>query len=424
MDSSALVLLLLSANVYSVEIGGINYTLNYSNNTAMVISLYGVDNHYSGDIVIPSTVVFSDETYVVTSINTGAFRDCSYLTSVEIPENVTNIGGSAFANCTQLTSINIPKGITTLENTFQNCVNLSSITLPEGLITIGNCTFDGCTGLTDIIIPATVETIGKYAFFGCNQLLKLTIPNSVKSVGFYAFAHCEGLQQLTVGNGVNAWGEDSNTSYYGMCFSSCISLSSIHFEEGLRSISNGAFNNCTSLTSIIIPQSIERMEYCPFSSCDNLISVTVKSEDPNDITLINQAFSNASNATLYVPIGCKAAYETTNYWKDFKEIIEVQKCATPTISFVGGKLHFACETEGVTFHYSVTTPTFDDGTGNDISLSSNYIIKVYATKDDYVDSDVASTVINVAGIKGDVNQDGKVSITDAVSVVNIILGNE
>ena len=34
-------------------------------------------------------------------------------------------------------------------------------------------------------------------------------------------------------------------------------------------------------------------------------------------------FSTRAYATLYVPAGCKSAYEAADYWKDFKEIVEV-----------------------------------------------------------------------------------------------------
>lgn len=53
---------------------------------------------------------------------------------------------------------------------------------------------------------------------------------------------------------------------------------------------------------------------------NNLISVTVDSNSP--IAITESVFSNRANATLYVPYGCKAAYETADYWKEFKEIVE------------------------------------------------------------------------------------------------------
>jgi hypothetical protein len=96
------------------------------------------------------------------------------------------------------------------------------------------------------------------------------------------------------------------------------------------------------------------------------------------------------------------------------------KCATPTISFAKGKLHFACETEGVTFHYSITAPSLEDTVGNDVELSTTYTVRVYASKDGYEDSDAAETDVDMRGMKGDVNGDDKVDIADVTAVINII----
>ncbi len=94
-----------------------------------------------------------------------------------------------------------------------------------------------------------------------------------------------------------------------------------------------------------------------------------------------------------------------------------QKCATPDITMSNGRLHFDCATEGVTFH-----PTMEaDIAGNDIAVPSRFLIKVRATKEGLTDSNEAKTYVTIP--KGDVNGDGRVTITDAVSVLNIILGN-
>jgi hypothetical protein len=37
----------------------------------------------------------------------------------------------------------------------------------------------------------------------------------------------------------------------------------------------------------------------------------------------NDIFPLRSNTTLYVPYGCKATYESADYWQDFKEILEM-----------------------------------------------------------------------------------------------------
>ena len=40
--------------------------------------------------------------------------------------------------------------------------------------------------------------------------------------------------------------------------------------------------------------------------------------------MYSNPFSNASQATLYVPVGSKETYEAADYWKEFKEIVEME----------------------------------------------------------------------------------------------------
>ena len=156
--------MLLSMNVKAGDycsIGGINYYL--SGNEAMVAS----SNCYVS-ITIPQTIMYNDKTYSVTSIGKSAFRGCSDLTAITIPNSVTSIGEAAFGDCYSLTSLTIGNGVTS----------------------IGEWAFSGCSGLTSLTIPNSVKSIGNYAFYGCSGLTSLTIPNSVKSIGRYAFRGC------------------------------------------------------------------------------------------------------------------------------------------------------------------------------------------------------------------------------------------
>lgn len=48
---------------------------------------------------------------------------------------------------------------------------------------------------------------------------------------------------------------------------------------------------------------------------------TVTALNPVPVTIPESVFTNQSDVTLYVPKGSKTAYQSADYWKDFKEII-------------------------------------------------------------------------------------------------------
>ena len=387
----------------------------------------------------------------INSIGEFAFRECNNLTSITIPDNVTSIVRFAFNGCSSLTSITIPNSVTTIGGgAFCNSA-LNAITIPNSVMTIGDNAFSSCKELKSVIIPNSVTSIGEIAFSECNHLTSVTIGNSVSSIGGGVFNYCTALTSIIVeeGNGTydsrdncnaiietatntlvagckNTIIPNSVTSIGNSAFQGRSSITTIMIPNSVTNIGNAAFDDCSGLNDIIIPSSVASIGSWAFMDCTNLTKVTIMCKTPPEINIYNPPFTNEDKITLYVPASCKSAYEAIDYWKGFKEIVAIateneKKCMTPTISFTNGKLKYTCETEDVTFHYSISAPEFADNTGNNIELSSTYTIKVYATKEGYIDSDVATADIDIRGLKGDVNDDGVVDIADAVNVVDIIL---
>ena len=172
----------------------------------------------------------------VKGIGYEAFKDCSKLTSVTIPDGVTEIDMFAFKDCSSLTSVNIPDSVIEIDTeAFKNCSSLTSITIPDGVTLIRDGVFEGCSSLTSVTIPDGVTKIFKRAFYECSSLTSvnldedsrvlteiekeafescyvlrsITIPNSVHSIGNEAFLRCRKLVITFKGNPpMNGLGDD------------------------------------------------------------------------------------------------------------------------------------------------------------------------------------------------------------------------
>ena len=237
-----------------------------------------------------------------------------------------------------------------------------------------------------------VTSIADFAFYNCSGLKGFTVPGSVTSIGMYAF------------NG-------------------CTSLTSVIIPSSVTSISVGLFKQCSGLTSITLPGSVTSISNLAFQLCTALTDVYCYADSVP--TTARRAFDSSSynTATLHVPESSIDSYKSATPWSDFGDFVAlVYKCAIPTITFAHGEFTFNSETEGVEFHYALSLIGETEGAGSKIPAASSYRICVYATKDGYEDSDVASMDIDLS-TTGDVNGDGLITISDAVAIVNIILGN-
>lgn len=406
----------------AVEIDGIYYNLITKGKVAEVTRN---PNNYSGNVIIPDKITYEETEFLVTNIGLAAFEWSSELTSIAIPNSITTIGNEAFYGCRSLTTIIIPNSVTSIgQYVFQGCYGLTSVELPNSITSVTEGTFMNCTSLTSIIIPSSVTSIGYKSFAGCSNLESITIPNSVTSIGQYAFLSCTGLTSIIF--------PSSLTTIDGWAFWNCTGLTSVTFPSSLTTISNSAFRECAGLISITLGCGTRSIGLNAFASCPELTDIYCYAENVPFTNTLAFEGSYIDYTTLHVPDASIDLYKAAEPWKNFKEIVglsgttpETQKCATPTIQIVDGKLKLSCETEGVTFVTSYTSDGLSDSVLDDeivLAGTTTCHVSVYATKEGYENSDVATVDVELhIGKKGDVNADGVVDITDAVGVVNILL---
>ena len=312
----------------------------------------------TGNITLPSSVIYNSVTYTVTKIGSYAFKNCSGLTgSLVIPNTVTSIGNDAFEECTGFTGLlSLGNSLTMIgQKAFYDCWRFTGqLTLPNSLSTIAMYAFYNCYGFTgSLVIPNSIYVLNTYAFCHCRGFSELTIGSSLSSINYGVFYGCTGLTAITVlrdtppslgsdvfynvpttipvtvpcgkvsaYQGASGWNAFTNIQEYcdpliysinsdgmsvtvtghvdGTSATGQLIIPSTKTIDGVTytvtAIGSNAFYNCSGLTgSLTIPDSVIEIGSLAFYGCSGFTgSLTLG----NSVTVIgDQAFTNCSGFT-------------------------------------------------------------------------------------------------------------------------------
>ena len=289
---------------------GLTYTI-----TEGTVTITGFEPGQEAEmLILPRSI----QGYPVTAIGGSAFRDCTVLENVVIPESVKTIGGSSFQG-SGLTNITIPSSITSLQGrAFRSCANLTEVILKADVYnsytTSDYAPFWECTNITSFTIGDSVTYLPKNMLLGCSGLTSMTIPESVKQIDYRAFSGCGRVTELTLQGNLDdvayiysafssfnlktvKFGE-SVTSLPGLAFYKCGSLENISIPNTITNIGTSAFRECTGLTSIDLPDSITAISATTFYGCTNLTSITI----PESVkTIGGSSFQGSGLTNITIP---------------------------------------------------------------------------------------------------------------------------
>lgn len=249
-----------------------------------------------------------------------------------------------------------------------------------GLTSIEDKAFYDCQSLASVVLPSTITSIGKFAFYRCSKLENIDLP------------------------------------------------------ESLLSIDNQAFR-VSGLKTLFIPKNVTTIGVGITGYCQNLVSIVVDGENtnfesPNGCNAIIQNGGSLKAGCRYtkIPEGVKTILAECFYNNRELETIEIPS----TVNYVFSNAFQECSKLTSMISKATTPPTLNSSLS---VISTNCVLTVpKGTKEAYIQKGWTTKETGPNGIflrieeapsnlEGDVNNDNKVTIADAVEVVDIILND-
>lgn len=137
---------LAEAGQQEVTVDGIDYELNQTEHTAMVIR----GNSKGNVIEIPASISFEEKTYQVTAIADKAYSQYSGATGIVLPEGLLTIGAQAFENAVS--------------------VRGEELVIPDSVIEVGEKAF-ASNSFKKVVIGDGITSIPSKAFYDINDVI-------------------------------------------------------------------------------------------------------------------------------------------------------------------------------------------------------------------------------------------------------------
>jgi len=334
-----------NANAYDFEKDGIYYNIISASDKTVYVTYDDINNsQYSGNIVIPKTIIYNGIEFKIIDVDYQAFPFCKNIKSITLPKDLPNFGtinkiiiGVRGYN-QQPWDLYVPDMETWLNlnvdiwafpdqsrdggSIYINGELLVDAIIPEGITKIRREAFFRYYKLKTIILPSSVKKIEYGAFMYCDNLECAELNDELSEIDSYAFYYCKNLNYINIPQNLSLFGTDEVYGD-GYVFFECNNLkSSLYFPEGIKVIPMATFNDCYSLKEVELPSTIVNIKEKTFDNCVSLTLLKCNAIIP---PVCETEFANVDkfNCKIVVPDESVQAYKNSSGWNKFFNIVGI-----------------------------------------------------------------------------------------------------
>ncbi len=166
------------------------------------VSFYTYGNYaYSrNDEQLQGILVFPD---TIKGISKDGFSGCAYLTAVYLSDSMEAIGQYGFYGCTSLAEVHFATNTSINDYAFRYCSSLTSIEIPNTIIP--KYAFGNCSNLNSVIFSSNLQRIQEGAFEDCISLTSIDLPSTIQRFDQWVFARCTSLKIINYAGTKQQW---------------------------------------------------------------------------------------------------------------------------------------------------------------------------------------------------------------------------
>ena len=176
---------------------------------------------------------------------------------------------------------------------FKDCTGITAVTIPESVLKVNESAFSGCTSLKTVKNRGVIKRVEYAAFRNCKSLEGFQNPIALQ--GGTALQGCTSLKSLEIADLSDE--KISNQNYIvNLVLDDCSNLESVIIPESCLMIQEMRIKNCPALKEIILPENTDLSDIL-ITGCDNLskIKLPLTTTNPNRSTSV--CISNCSNVS-------------------------------------------------------------------------------------------------------------------------------